>query len=201
MPRVKKLPAGKSVSKTTRLEGKFQKILPAGTALVSHTMTDFLKCTLLEPTKGLAVRYLASNPGCWKTGARFTNAIKISKPRSSGNCGTQMTGDFCHLPKVPGIFGWCFPYHHCAGGSPNYLPFEALGKGNYLLEQYTIHYSFSGALLTIKPIQQNPQSPPCWQWPLCLQIDAPSTLTLYRTLCSNGKKDRASRAFSLQGDY
>lgn len=198
-----KLPAGKSVSKKLPDWKEVQKALPAGTALVSYTMTDSLKCILVGTNKGLAVRYLSNNLDVEKLVRGFTNAIKFQSP-ALPELRTQMTETFWS-PAESALtsLGGASHIIIVPEGPLNYLPFEALGKGNYLLEQYTIHYSFSGALLTIKPIQQKSAKPTLLAMAPVFADRRTSTFTssTERFVQMGKRTEPASRAFSLQGDY
>lgn len=198
-----KLPAGKSLSKKLPDWKEVQKIIPAGTALISYTLTDSVKCILVGTNKGLSVSYLPNSIDVDKLVRGFTNAIKFQSPAlpelkermtetfwSPAESALTTLGGATHLIIIP-------------EGPLNYLPFEALGKGSYLIEQYTIHYSFSGALLTIAPVQQKSAKPALLALAPVFADRRTSTLSpsAERFVQMGKKAEPASRAFSLQGDY
>jgi len=198
-----KLPAGKSLSKKIPEWKEVQKLLPAGTALISFTLTDSMKCILVGTNKGLTVQYLPNSIDVEKLVRGFTNAIKFQSP-ALPELKARMTEIFWSpVEKALTSMGGANRIIIVPEGPLNYLPFEALGKGGYLVEQYSIYYSFSGALLTIAPAQQKSSKPALLALAPVFADRRTSTLTAsaQRFVQMGKKAEPASRAFSLQGDY
>jgi CHAT domain-containing protein/Flp pilus assembly protein TadD len=198
-----KMPKGKSLSKNLPNWKAVQKTLAPGTALVSYTITDSVKSILIGTSQGLTVRYLPNSIDVEKLVRGFTNAIKFQSPELPQLTERMTTLFWLPAESAVQTLGGANRIIIVPEGPLNYLPFEALGSGSYLIEKYTLYYAFSGALLTVAPWKEKSSKPTLLAMAPVFSDHRTNVLTASseRFVKMGKTAEPASRAFSLQGDY
>ena len=180
-----------------------QKVLDARTAIVSYTMTDSAKYILIGNNSKLILKSLDPKTDIDKLVRGFSNLIKFQGTTLKQT--TDKLTDILWTPVEEALaeLGGIEKIIIIPEGPLNYLPFETLGKDKYLVEKYTIHYQFSGALL-LNASQNKIRNKPSFIAMAPVFDDKKTNFvnkSCERFVASTKKADGNNRAFSANGDY
>ncbi|MBS1977504.1 MAG: CHAT domain-containing protein [Bacteroidetes bacterium] len=179
-------------------------LLNEETAVVMYTMNDSAKYILVGTKNKLALRQIPSRTDIDKLVRGFTNQVKFQSPGLK-TVADQLT-EILWSP-VESAFAELAVHPTqviiVPDGALNFLPFEALGKNHYLLEQYTIHYQLSCALMLNRAVQTVRGKPSFVALAPVFEDKETSFInkSCQRFIEKAQKSDSTTRAFSLNGEY
>lgn len=180
-----------------------KKHLDQKTALVSYIITDSAKFILIGNASKLIMKPIPPKTDIEKWVRGFVNQIKFQVPgfesianRLTDILWTPVESALAELGPIEKII-------IMADGALNYLPFEALGKGQYLIEKYAIYYQLSGALIANEMPSQLTAKPSFIALAPVFEDKETNFLnkSCERFVQLSIKADTTSRAFSLSGEY
>jgi CHAT domain-containing protein len=182
-----------------------QKQLDAKTVLVSYTITDSAKYILIGSKETLVIKKIDPKTNLDKMVRGFVNQIKFQSPSI-----TQLASPLTNIlwsPVEEALIALAIPNPEkiiiIPDGPLYYLPFEALGNDKFLVEKYTLHYTYSAALLS-KTNRNVPKEKPSLIAMAPVFEDKETnfvTKSCERFVAFSRKADTTSRAFSRAGDY
>jgi CHAT domain-containing protein len=180
-----------------------KKPLDLKTAVVSYIITDSAKFILIGNANKLIMKSIPPKSDIEKLVRGFTNQIKFQVPGLEST--TNKLTDILWAP-VESALAELGPIEKIIimpDGPLNYLPFEALGKGQYLLEKYSIYYQLSGALIANELPSRLTAKPSFIALAPVFEDKETNFLnkSCERFMQLSKKADTTSRAFSLNGEY
>ena len=192
-----------TISRALPSWSEVKKKLSPGTAIVSYTITDSAKFILIGNQSKLILKSIDPKIDIEKLVRGFSNLIKFqgttlkqTTDKLTDILWTPVEEAFAEMGGIQNII-------IVPEGPLNYLPFETLGKDKYLVEKYTIHYQFSGALF-MNSIQNTIRNKPSFIAMAPVFDDKKTNFvnkSCERFVTSTKKADATNRAFSANGDY
>ena len=182
-----------------------QKLLDAKTVLVSYTITDSAKYILIGSRETLVMKKIDPKTNLDKMVRGFINQIKFQSP-SITQLATQLT-TILWTPVEEALITLAIPNPEkiiiIPDGPLYYLPFEALGNDKFLVEKYTLHYTYSAALLSNTNRNAPKEKPSLIAMAPVFEDKETNFVTksCERFVAFSRKADTTSRAFSRAGDY
>lgn len=180
-----------------------KKVLGDKTALVSYSITDSAKYILIGNSSRLILKAIDPKTDLDRLVRGYANQIKFQGP-SLVQVADKLT-DILWTPVEVALaeLGGIERIIIIPEGPLNYLPFESLGKGKFLLEKYTINYQLSGALLLNSGLNTMRNKPSFIA--MAPVFDDKKTnfvnKSCERFVRLSQKTDTTSRAFTANGDY
>jgi len=180
-----------------------RKHLDSKTAFVSYIITESAKFILIGNASRLVIKSIPADTDIDKLVRGFTNQVKFQMPGLQ-TITNQLT-DLIWTPVEDALteFGPIEKIIIIPDGPLNYLPFEALGKDQYLIEKYSIYYQLSGALIANEQATKVGSKPSFIALAPVFEDKETNFLnkSCERFVDLAKKADTTSRAFSINGDY
>ena len=179
--------------------------LDPNTVVVSYSITDSAKYVLVGNSNGLILKRISNNVNIEKLIKGYVNKLKFNE-LSYKQIAARLT-DVLWMPVEDAIKELGVKKIDkivvIPEGSLNYLPFESLGKDQFLIEKYNMHYSYSAALL-LNVIKDVPNKK--YSFIAMAPVFEDKETNFVNKSCErfvkySKKVDTTSRAFSLNGDY
>ncbi len=183
--------------------GDVKSHLDAKTALVSYVITDSAKYVLVGNQTKLILKQLPTAADLDRLVRAYRNQIKYKSPAFK-KIGDQLT-DLVWAPVEEAFkeLGAIENVIIIPDGPLSYLPFEALGRGQFLLKKYNIRYQLSGAMM-LNAGENRVRNKPSMIAMAPVFADEESSFlnkSCQRFVEATQKADTSTRAFSLNGEY
>lgn len=180
-----------------------KKLLDPKTALISFVITDSSKYVLVGNSTSLVLKSLNKKTDLEKLVRGYRNFITFKRDDYKRMASQLYDEVWKPVEAALTALGGIENLIIMPDGALSYLPFETLGKEKMLVEQYTIRYALSGALM----VSQG--TPPLVRKPSFIAL-APvfndKETSFVNKSCqvmaeATQKTDTTSRAFTREGDY